>query len=229
MGINTDLNVDPYYDDFSEAKQFNRILFKPAKAVQARELTQLQTILQKQVERFGSNVYKEGTIISGINITSRPDIFYVKLNDTVGFTDPTIYNQTDAVTYTATGTTTGLVAEIILGENGFQTQDPDLKTFYINYIGFDDSTVTGASLTDAKQFAQGEQLKIKDGNGVVVESSITVATVVGHAGRSFGVSCEEGVVYQKGHFIFVDNQFIIVSKYSNIPGASQLALLSLKI
>ena len=222
MGINTDLNVDPYYDDFSEAKQFNRILFKPAKAVQARELTQLQTILQKQVERFGSNVYKEGTIISGINITSRPDIFYVKLNDTVGFTDPTIYNQTDAVTYTATGTTTGLVAEIILGENGFQTQDPDLKTFYINYIGFDDSTVTGASLTDAKQFAQGEQLKIKDGNGVVVESSITVATVVGHAGRSFGVSCEEGVVYQKGHFIFVDNQFIIVSKYSNIPGASSV-------
>ena len=155
MGINTDLNVDPYYDDFSEAKQFNRILFKPAKAVQARELTQLQTILQKQVERFGSNVYKEGTIISGINITSRPDIFYVKLNDTVGFTDPTIYNQTGAVTYTATGTTTGLVAEIILGENGFQTQDPDLKTFYINYIGFDDVAVPGASLTDVKQFAQG--------------------------------------------------------------------------
>ena len=58
MGINTDLNVDPYYDDFAEAKQFNRILFKPAKAVQARELTQLQTILQKQVERFGSNIYK---------------------------------------------------------------------------------------------------------------------------------------------------------------------------
>ena len=57
---------------------------------------------------------------------------------------------------------------------------------------------------------------------MVVESSITVATVVGHAGRSFGVSCEEGVVYQKGHFIFVDNQFIIVSKYSNIPGASSV-------
>lgn len=222
MGINTDLNVDPYYDDFSEAKQFNRILFKPAKAVQARELTQLQTILQKQVERFGSNVYKEGTIISGINITSRPDIFYVKLNDTAGFTDPTIYNQTDSVTYTATGQTTGLVAEIILGENGFQTQDPDLKTFYINYIGFDDTEVAGASLTDVKQFAQGEQLRIKDGNGTTVESSITVATVVGHAGRSFGVSCEEGVVYQKGHFIFVDNQFIIVSKYSNIPGASSV-------
>ena len=46
----------------------------------------------------------------------------------------------------------------------------------------------------------------------------TVATVAAHAGRSFGVSCEEGVCYQKGHFIFVDNQFVIVSKYSNTPG-----------
>ena len=221
MGINTDLNVDPYYDDFSEAKQFNRILFKPAKAVQARELTQLQTILQKQVERFGSNVYKEGTVISGINITSRPDIFYVKLNDTTGFTDPSVYNQTDSATFTATGNTTGLVAEIILGENGFQTQDPDLKTFFINYIGFDDTTVANASASDVKQFSQGEVLTIKDSSGATVQS-VTVATVAAHAGRSFGVSCEEGVVYQKGHFIFVDNQFIIISKYSNIPGASSV-------
>ena len=93
MGINTDLNVDPYYDDFDEAKQFNKVLFKPAKAVQARELTQLQTILQKQVERFGSNVYKEGTIISGINLTARDDLSYVKLNDKAGFSDPSIYDQ----------------------------------------------------------------------------------------------------------------------------------------
>ena len=221
MGINTDLNVDPYYDDFSEAKQFNRILFKPAKAVQARELTQLQTILQKQVERFGSNVYKEGTVISGINITSRPDISYVKLNDTTGFTDPSVYNQTDSATFTATGNTTGLVAEIILGENGFQTQDPDLKTFFISYIGFDDTTVAGASATDVKQFSQGEVLSIKNSSGTILES-VTVATVAAHAGKSFGVSCEEGVVYQKGHFIFVDNQFVIVSKYSNIPGASSV-------
>lgn len=221
MGINTDLNVDPYYDDFSEAKQFNRILFKPAKAVQARELTQLQTILQKQVERFGSNVYKEGTVISGINITSRPDISYVKLNDTTGFTNPSVYNQTDSATFTATGNTTGLVAEIILGENGFQTQDPDLKTFFISYIGFDDTTVAGASATDVKQFSQGEVLSIKNSSGTILES-VTVATVAAHAGKSFGVSCEEGVVYQKGHFIFVDNQFVIVSKYSNIPGASSV-------
>jgi len=48
MPIKTDLNVNPYFDDFDEEKLFHRILFKPGVAVQARELTQLQTILQNQ-------------------------------------------------------------------------------------------------------------------------------------------------------------------------------------
>ena len=50
--LQTDFNVDPYYDDYDESKNFHRILFKPGLAVQARELTQLQTILQNQIDRF---------------------------------------------------------------------------------------------------------------------------------------------------------------------------------
>ena len=46
-----DLNVSPYYDDAADAiaNNYNRILFKPGYAVQARELTQLQSVLQDQV------------------------------------------------------------------------------------------------------------------------------------------------------------------------------------
>ena len=44
-------NVTPYYDDFDESKGFHRILFKPGVSVQARELTQLQTLLQAQIGR----------------------------------------------------------------------------------------------------------------------------------------------------------------------------------
>jgi len=217
MGINTDLNVDPYYDDFSEAKQFNRILFKPAKAVQARELTQLQTILQQQVERFGANIYKEGTIISGINLTARDDLFFVKLNDQAGLTNLAVYDQviTDegvTVSYTITGQTSGLVAEVVKGQNGFQTQNPDLKTLYIKYL-----TSTQDGDNDVKQFQSGESLIVTDSLGAQV-ITVTAATVASHVGRSFGVSCEAGVVFQKGHFIFVEKQFIIASKYSNVPG-----------
>ena len=230
MGINTDLNVDPYYDDFSEEKQFNRILFKPAKAVQARELTQIQSILQKQVERFGSNIYKEGTIISGINLTDLPAISYVKLEDT-GDIDPTLYGKTDEVAYTVTGRTTGLVAEIKKGVGGFKTQDPDLKTFFITYIS---SQVESETPSSVKEFQAGEQLdvRVKETFGLTPEQAATaygtpgevvavatVATIDNHVGRAAGISCEEGVIYQKGHFIFVTAQDVITSKYSLTPGS----------
>ena len=50
----TDFNLSPYFDDFTESKKFHRVLFRPAFAVPARELTQSQTILQNQIERVGS-------------------------------------------------------------------------------------------------------------------------------------------------------------------------------
>lgn len=221
MGINTNLNIAPYFDDFDETKQFNRILFKPAYAVQARELTQLQTILQKQVERFGTNIYKEGTIISGVNITERPDIRYVKLNDQTNFSDPTIYDPSDTTKYYAVGETSGLRAEILKGQNGFQTQAPNLKTFYIKYLN---SNVVSGS--EVQEFIQGEFLTIEDQDGVSVSTTvggststlkITVSTTTNHVGPSYGVSVEEGIIYQKGHFIYVEPQFIVISKYSNEP------------
>ena len=46
MPSKTDFNVSPYFDDFSEAKKFHRVMYRPAFAVQARELTTQQSILQ---------------------------------------------------------------------------------------------------------------------------------------------------------------------------------------
>ena len=37
-------NTDPYWDDFNEDKKYLRMLFKPGRAVQAREITQLQMV-----------------------------------------------------------------------------------------------------------------------------------------------------------------------------------------
>ena len=59
----TDFNLSPYFDDFSESKKFHRVLFRPAFAVQARELTQSQTILQNQIEKFGDHMFKQGSIV----------------------------------------------------------------------------------------------------------------------------------------------------------------------
>ena len=226
MSINKDLNVDPYYDDYDESKQFNRILFTPAKAVQARELTQLQTILQNQVEKFGSNIYKEGTIISGVNLTARDDLFYVKLKDQVGFTNPSLYDEVFSEDGSSTrfilSGSSGLKAEIIKGLNGFETSAPDLKTFYITYLN---TSRDSANVNDKKQFGENETLSLLDANETPVTvdgSPLTFSTFApgngSHVGRAFAVSCEPGVIYQKGHFIFVDRQFSVVTRYSNVPG-----------
>ena len=75
----TNFNVSPYFDDFSESKNFHRVLFRPAFAVQARELTQLQTILQNQIERFGEHVFKDGSMVIPGEITLNTKFEYVKL------------------------------------------------------------------------------------------------------------------------------------------------------
>ena len=41
-----------YKDDFADSDGYYRILFNAGRSLQARELTQMQTIIQKQIERF---------------------------------------------------------------------------------------------------------------------------------------------------------------------------------
>ena len=65
MAIN--FSIDPYYDDFDETKNYHRILFRPGYAVQARELTQLQTQLQDQINKFGKHVFVNGSLVLGGN------------------------------------------------------------------------------------------------------------------------------------------------------------------
>ena len=68
---------DPYYDDFDKTKNYLKILFKPGFAVQARELTQLQTALQTQIERFGDHVFKNGTPVLGSGLTEK-NVSYIR-------------------------------------------------------------------------------------------------------------------------------------------------------
>ena len=79
--IVTNLNVSPYFDDFSEDKGFHRILFRPRVPVQSRELTQIQTILQNQISKFGDHVFKDGSIVEGCGITYLPKLDYIRIKN----------------------------------------------------------------------------------------------------------------------------------------------------
>ena len=155
MPIKTNLNVYPYYDDYDPNKDFYRVLFKPGVSVQMRELNQLQTILQAQIERFGDNVFKRGTIISGCNFQFYTPYPYVKLPDTQ--TDGTPVTPDVYLGKFALDEATGLKAYITNYVDGYELSDPDLKTIYVTYV----NSGTSGNTT---QFTQGNTVTIFDGN-----------------------------------------------------------------
>ena len=86
MALTTNFNTDPYYDDFDENKDFHRILYKPGYAVQSRELTQSQTILQEQIKKFGNHVFTSGSVVTGGQISIQNTV-YLNISSTFGSSD----------------------------------------------------------------------------------------------------------------------------------------------
>jgi hypothetical protein len=91
MPQKTNLNVNPYYDDFDKDNNFYKVLFKPGYPVQARELTGLQSILQNQVESFGTHMFKEGSMVIPGGITCDNEFTTIKVNETHLGLDVSIY------------------------------------------------------------------------------------------------------------------------------------------
>ena len=154
MGITTDFNVAPYYDDFREDKNFHKVLFKPAVAVQARELTQLQSILQNQVERFGENILKEGSIVKGGNFIESTSLAYVKLLDLQANGQPVV--MSNYVGLYALGSITGVKALVETYKAGLESQAPDLNTIYVKYL----SASTKSGYTNVRVFQAGENIEL---------------------------------------------------------------------
>ena len=116
-----DLNVTPYYNDFSAAKKFNRVVFKPGVAVQARELTQLQDYMLNTVKEFGDFVFKDGATVRG-GFGYPVLIPFIKVND-LDADSTAISNDTLAnyVGDTVVGGTTGIEAVIKSVKTGTDT------------------------------------------------------------------------------------------------------------
>lgn len=214
MVLNTDLHASPYFDDYDEDKNYHKILFKPTVAVQARELTQLQSILQNQVERFGDNILQKGTIVKGGNFYDYKNIAYVKLSDNSVNGSPVNVNNFAGASLR--GVNSGVTAIVSTFVSGNVSQSPNLNTLYVKYTG---SGIDGSG-KDIKTFIPGEVLEVSINNIVQPDISVAVASFGvdrNPIGIGYAVSCGDGVIYQKGHFIRFENQITVVSKYNNLP------------
>lgn len=211
MPANKNFDIDPYFDDFDNTKGYHRVLFKPSVAVQARELTQLQTILQNQIETFGDNILTEGTIIKGCNFNYLNNLAYVKILDLQTDGQPVVLSN--YVGARAVGLSTGVEAYILTTRTGLETQTPDLNTLYLRYV-----KSNGAN----KTFSTTENIRIENFDTATVIATVTAAgTVTGESvnaiGKGVGLKVSEGYIYQKGFFVYVEEQITVVEKYSTSP------------
>ena len=208
--LTTDFNVTPYYDDFNSGeKDFYRILFKPGYAVQARELTQIQSMTQSQLFRFGKHIFEEGSIVipgqyhfkMNIGDTKGLNLSYVKIKNTDGAGNSV--NVDDFLGETITGQTSTLqaVPEVVLDGDG---SEANTKTFYF-------SSYLNASSVDPtiRVFQNGETLTSNVGSCIVVDSGAT--------GYGSWFEIEEGVVFAKDHFISFKTQSTILERYNANP------------
>src|SRR5690625_825502 len=124
--INTRLK--PYFNDYDENKGYHTILFRPSYAVQTRELNQIQTLFQKQIERFGNHVFKNGSVVIPGAINHDNEYRYVKvtLNNYSDIVDR-VLQEIDLRLVTQSN---GLIARVM---EAVDTKDEDPFTFYVRY------------------------------------------------------------------------------------------------
>lgn len=201
-------NTAPYFDDFDKSKNFHQIIFRPGFAVQARELTQIQSILKNQIEQFGNHIFRQGSIVIPGN--SRGDLYvpYVKVNSTYASAEinPSLFDGA-----TVRGQSSGVIG-IVRKVVSATTTDP--ITFYINYMsgGVVDDISNGA-LT----FEPEEVLTI---DGTTISCTIQSGTEAVGIGSIAYVNT--GVYYVNGTFVHVDSQSTVLSKYSSTPSCHVL-------
>lgn len=294
MSQNKDLNTSPYFDDFDSSKKFHKILFVPSRALQAREVTQLQSILQDQIEKFGDHIFVAGTIVKGCAFNFLTNYPYIKIQDNAVDGKPINLGQYSNSFVVSTSNLSAIVMNSIAG---LESQNPDLNTLYIrytnvgnngekefannetltvyasnyslqtlvisdggtgysnsDYLTFTSATGSGANaiiqtnsngtITSATFTSQGNNYltspsvsvsnssnQPSSGTGAAISAlnyisqikvaANTIATAGNTAtyptGRGYGFKINDGIIFQKGFFIEVDSQEIIVDKYSTSP------------
>jgi hypothetical protein len=224
----------PYYDDFEETKNFLKVLFKPGYAVQARELTQLQTILQSQVAKFADHIFQDGSQVFGgqIQIVSTP------------------YARVEKTTYNTAGTSTGNSSDGYI--DGLSTNL--LKVYSKSGTSFTELATIKISYSEPAGYSAADDYSIVFYNVVSVASSVASGTftmerdlyigtstsgpflnvinptlettnpdqyTVEYSGNAFLVTVNDGIFYIDGYFVTAPKQTISLFKKSVDDEAEQ--------
>jgi len=214
MPQETNLNVAPYFDDFDPQSNYYKVLFKPGYPIQARELNNLQSILQNQVEDMGNHFFKEGSVVIPGNTNYNGAFYAIQIQEEFLGIPVSLYLD-QIVGKTITGRSSGVTAKVIT----YITNQQSERGNYTLYLDYQNSSSTDAA---TRTFFDNEIL--------ITDSSINYATTFISAGEGFAntiltdassvgssFSVNQGIYFLRGHFVNVPSQILILDQYSNTP------------
>ena len=240
-----DFNTEPYFDDYNSQKDFYRILFRPSYAVQARELTQIQTILQNQVSRFGDHVFKNGSqVIPGsINVDNK--VHFIKLEQFTGTSDVTTYIDT-LRNKIITGETSGVKMVVVdtTAQSDAVVDNVDEPTLYCKVLSTASDNVTNRLIPGENLIAYTEDNQLST-NFRLTEDQLTDIQVIVKAtgsngeepstyleaptndfpnpessnvlGYAYSADVKAGIYYVNGIFVRNDDLKLYVGRFNNTP------------
>jgi len=190
-------NIEPYWDDFNQAttvdglspkEKYNKILFRPGHAIQARELTQLQSQLQNQISSQADHIFKDGSVVVPGEITVHNRIDYLKVTTSVTPLSDFVGKEIND------GTNYAKVIHVVAAT----ATDP--ITLFVKYVSGSSKFAEGASLTGTSLSA-------------LIETGET-SNDDSWSGLGSLVSISEGIYYIKKHFVIVKPETLILEKYT---------------
>ena len=200
--MSTNLSVAPYYDDYTPSSDYHQILFKPGVSVQARELTQMQSITRNQISAFGGHVFKHGSVVVPGNATTDFEVSYVKI----------VAIDLDVITLVGTiltGQTSQLSAYVKYATNATAT---DPATLFVTYYN--------VGINNERTFISGETITDNINNLTIWTKLVDETTEA--TGQAVLASVNKGVFFVNGTFANVSPQTAILAKYSGVPSGSVL-------
>ncbi len=182
-----DTNQAPYFNDFDALKNYFEILFVPERAVQARELSQIQSILQNQLRQNASHFFKDGSNITNASVS-------VSFNQ-----DVVDLNATD-VNSNAVNIDESWVGRVFVGQTSG-------ATFRVTSV---DSTLRKLYIQPLAGTLINENIDIDP-----IQDSASPTTLLGtinNIGKAIKATNDPGIVFANGFFIQTSQQEIIVQQ-----------------
>lgn len=192
-----------YKDDFVDSANYHRILFNSGRALQARELTQMQTITQTEIGRLGKHLFNQGAAVNPGSVNVNNTYEFIKLQDA------SLPSGQWVGTNLISGTNS-IGMEVL---EAIDAEGSDPPTLFVRYT----STTGGTAGTTPVRVSASETLTGGPAT-VQVQTTDTVANPCTGVGTK--VSIAEGDFFAINRFVFAKAQSMILSKYTGDPDAT---------